>query len=217
MILRCGCVIPVYRHFRELKELLPEVMEYFSPGSIVVVDDGSGEEADFIENSGIGYVAHPENRGKGAALITGMKELKKLGFTHALCMDADGQHSPEDIPAFLRNLGRADILIGNRMADLSSMPRERRLSNRITSALVRLKSGLPVADSQNGFRLVDIGAILDLKLSAGGFQFESEMLLKGGKAGLSLINIPVKTIYTGSFSAINHAADTWKFIKLLFR
>ena len=217
---KIGCVIPVYRHFAYLLKILPDLLKYFSPECVVIVNDGS-EEFDESELKilfpNIDLAHHEENRGKGAALVTGLKKLSKKGFNQALCMDGDGQHSPHDIPFFLKEAGKADILIGKRLFSLGNMPIDRILSNRITSAMIRLLSGLPVKDSQNGFRLVNIEAILNMDLSEDGFQYESEMLILAGRQKLSLINIPVRTIYNNAGSSIHHFSDTWKFIKMIIK
>jgi len=215
-----GCVIPVYNHFDRVGEIVPIITRYIPSSAIVIVDDGSKEsyhKENMMKGEMINIIRHSQNMGKGAALKTGMHWLQDNGFSQALCLDADGQHDPDDIPKFIQLAGKADIIIGNRMKDLSTMPFHRRVSNLLTSAFIRRKSHLPVKDSQNGFRLVNIAKILSLDLSASGFQFESEMLILAGKNGFSLLNVPVKTLYNDAPSSINHLADTYKFIRLMLK
>ena len=217
---KIGCTIPVYCHFDYLLDLIPELLAFFDEKDIVIVNDGSAEFSEEelkLSYPEIGLITHPENRGKGAALISGLKELLQNDYQYAVCMDGDGQHSPLDLPGFIENSGKADLLIGMREFKLGQMPFMRILSNIITSQLIRWISRLPVRDSQNGFRLIDIDAVLSLGLSENGFQFESEMLILAGKKSISLVNIPVRTIYNDAGSSINHFSDTWKFIKLIIK
>jgi glycosyltransferase involved in cell wall biosynthesis len=220
MKMKTGCVLPVFQHFDGLRDLIPQILQFFENKDIVVVDDGSSDfDKKFLLEKfpGISIIHHDENKGKGAALCSGLRHLNEKDYDYALCLDADGQHNPQEIPLFLDQAGKADIVIGNRMNSLNDMPMERIMSNKISSAIIRWVSGLPVLDSQNGYRLVSLKKILELKLYESGFQFESEMLFAAGKNNLRLINVPVKTIYNNATSSIHHLNDTWRFIVLILK
>lgn len=220
MKIKTGCVLPVFQHFDGLRDIIPQILQFFENKDIVVVDDGS---SDFDEQNllnefpGISLIQHKKNKGKGAALCSGLRFLNEKDYDYALCLDADGQHNPQEIPLFLAQAGEADIIIGNRMNSLSDMPMERIMSNKISTAIIRKVSGLPVLDSQNGYRLLSIKKILELKLYESGFQFESEMLFAAGKNNLRLINVPVTTIYNNASSSIHHLNDSWRFIVLILK
>src|SRR3954468_19021815 len=101
-----GKIAPV---IAEVRKIVPNV---------IVVDDGSTDStADAAAKAGAQVFRHEKNRGKGAALITGFREARKVGYEWALMMDADGQHSPADIPAFFSaaEKSHAPFIIGNRM------------------------------------------------------------------------------------------------------
>lgn len=220
MKIKTGCVLPVFQHFDGLRDLIPQILQFFENKDIVVVNDGSSDfDKRFLLDKfpGISLIQHDKNKGKGAALYSGLCHLNEMDYDYALCLDADGQHNPQEIPLFLDQAGKADIVIGNRMNSLTDMPVERIASNKISSAIIRRVSGLPVLDSQNGYRLVDIKKILELQLYESGFQFESEMLFAAGKKNLRLINVPVKTIYNNASSSIHHLNDTWRFIVLILK
>jgi glycosyltransferase involved in cell wall biosynthesis len=217
---KIGCLVPVYRHFQALLQLLPELTNYFKQTDIIIVDDG-GDDFDRAELRQlfpkITCLSHDKNLGKGAAQLTGLAALAVRGYSHALCLDADGQHDPADIPAFTAACGTAAIVIGDRLANMSGMPYSRRLSNRLTSALIRRQTGLAVGDSQCGFRLLDIAAIMQLPLTAGGFQFESQMLFEAGRKRLTIRNVPIRIVYNRRGSSIHHFADSWRFVRLAWR
>lgn len=100
-------IIPVYNHPQHLVELV----EYFQRLNIfvIMVDDGScAETAHVIDDiwqqkqNEMTCIRHPYNQGKGAAIKTGIKEAQKLGFSHAIQIDADGQHAWQDVPEFIK-------------------------------------------------------------------------------------------------------------------
>src|SRR4051794_21382659 len=136
----------------ELRKTLPNV---------IVVDDGSTDAtADAAAKTGAQVFRHEKNRGKGAALITGFREARKQGFAWALMMDADGQHSPADIPTFFAaaEKSHAPFVVGNRMANPKSMPLLRRWTNATMSWLLSNYTRRVLPDTQCGFRLVKLSA-----------------------------------------------------------
>src|SRR3954463_13677835 len=97
----------VGRVVAEVRKIVPNV---------IVVDDGSTDStSDAAAKAGAQVFRHEKNRGKGAALVTGFREARKLGFKWVLTMDADGQHSASDIPAFfaIAEKSHAPFVIGN--------------------------------------------------------------------------------------------------------
>ena len=128
---------------------------------VIVVDDGS-TDATGLEAAAAGaeVIRHPNNRGKGAALRTGLARAQELGFDWALMLDGDGQHAVGDVPNFFAAVARsgADLVVGNRLGSADRMPFVRRQVNRwMTSQLSRM-TGRPLSDSQCGFRLVKLAA-----------------------------------------------------------
>ena len=74
---------------------------------VLVVDDGSSEPvAEGLTDLPVDVVTHPENQGKGAALLTAATWGQEHGFSHMVCLDADGQHAPDDLPHFLAEVSR---------------------------------------------------------------------------------------------------------------
>ena len=213
-------IIPAFNAASTISRLLHEAGMFFVVDRIVVVDDGSTDgTGDLAEGLGVAVLRHPDNCGKGAALRTGFSWALNRGFDGVVTMDADGQHACSDLPALLQAAAEngAGIVLGSRMSDPGSMPWQRRLSNRLTSAIVSLRTGQRVTDSQSGFRYVSADVPRSVSLTSDRFQAESELLIKGALAGFRISAIPVASIYTGGGSAIRPFLDTWRFVWLVIR
>jgi glycosyltransferase involved in cell wall biosynthesis len=162
---------------------------------------------------------HEDNRGKGEALKTGFDFAAKRDFAAVITLDADLQHAPESIPAFIEAYREAtcDIVVGARNIALSVMPFARWWTNRTTSWIISKMVKQRITDSQSGYRLIATRVWQNIPLSTTGYDLESEILIKAGKMGYRIGEVPIETIYTGGKSYINPWADTWRFIKLVWR
>lgn len=146
------------------------------------------------------------NQGKGAALRAGLRWGLARGYDAALTLDADGQHDPAEIPAFLARYAadHPDLLIGCR--DFSQMPLARRVANTLGRWSFSWALGQRVEDNQSGYRLLSrrmAEAVLDSQEQ--GFEFEVEMIVACVQAGYALAWIPIRTIYGDQGSHI----DPW--------
>ncbi len=179
----------------------------------VVVSDGSSDRtAQIARDAGAQVEELPENRGKGAALRHGIR-LALTGEPLALLLlDADGQHDPEDIPAFLRvwDQESPDLIIGARLDDARSIPPARFWTNYIGSRILSWMTGRELFDSQSGYRLLAAGLAHRMRLSSAGFAVESEMLIKASRLGASIQHVQVRTIYNDAGSHFRPFLDTFR-------
>jgi glycosyltransferase involved in cell wall biosynthesis len=209
-------VIPVYQGRHRLIALIPEIQKWDI--KIVIVDDGSsdGIRADDFDPN-ITLLTHEINRGKGAALQTGLNWLKGNGFSHAITMDADGQHAPESIGSFLETSKSSpqSLIYGRRNIKGSAMPLDRRFSNIVTSALLSLFVGTRIYDSQVGFRLYPLKQDSLWTINEDGFQFESAIFFRAKKLAIPLKWVEIPVIYGNESSHMDYINDTLKFVKLL--
>ncbi len=165
---------------------------------VVVVDDGSTDStAAEAEKAGATVLQHEENQGKGVALRTGFRYMLEQGCDAIVTMDGDGQHSPEALPRFLEVLeqDRFDIVVGTRERHGGAMPFPRNVLNSLSSAIVSRLAGTRIRDSQSGYRLLRREVLERVKLDAPHYEMESEILIKAGKLGYRIGEVPIDTIY----------------------
>jgi glycosyltransferase involved in cell wall biosynthesis len=218
---KIAVLIPAFNAEKSFTELVSRLRNAIGNVLIVIVDDGSTDRTNEMAASiGVVVLRHKNNLGKGAALQTGFDYLNKQDAVEfILTVDADLQHQPEDVPKFLlvQQKTNADIVIGWRERIGTQMPVHRKLSNIITSALVGMRTGVKIKDSQCGFRLIRRSIIENVQLVADGYEAETEFLIKAARHGFKIEFAPVQTIYGIEKSYMTHWTTTVNFIKVLFR
>ncbi len=186
---------------------------------VLVVDDGSTDEtAAFARDAGADVFLQRPNQGKGAALLAGFAIALKQGCQAVITLDADGQHDPAEIPAFIAafQAQHADLVIGQR--DFSQMPPVRRFANTMGAALFSRALGQPVPDNQSGFRLISRRMMESLmEAKERGFEFELEMIVACAQEGFILTWVPIRTIYGDEKSHINPLRHLAKFLQITMK
>jgi glycosyltransferase involved in cell wall biosynthesis len=213
---QCAVVIPCLNEAQAIAGVVSGAKQYLD--TVIVIDDGSNDNTAVIaQAAGAHVVVHPRSQGKGAALRTGWGEARRLGFPWALCMDGDGQHAPEDMPAFLARAAQGDVemVCGNRMSNATSMPIVRRWTNRFMSWRLSRLVGTPLLDTQCGYRLVNLTAIHDLSASANCFEIESELLVTFATAHRRIAFVPIRVIYANERSKISPMRDAIRWYRWL--
>ncbi|MCX7725872.1 MAG: glycosyltransferase family 2 protein [Chitinispirillaceae bacterium] len=209
-------LIPAYNAALSLQKLVERVSTYAPLDKIVVVDDGSTDQTNLVcKENKIVCLSHPYNRGKGASLCTGFNYLLEKGIKWIITMDADCQHSPDELPKFVEisqtspNIG---ICIGAREMKWSVMPFERILSNRITSTILSILCRSKIEDSQSGYRLYSSELLKKVKIEYKRFEMETEIIMKAIFLGFPVTFIKIKTLYFQGTSHISHFIDTIRWI-----
>ncbi|MEB2287896.1 MAG: glycosyltransferase [Anaerolineae bacterium] len=212
---RILALIPAYNEAGRVGGVVTAVRAYLP---VLVVDDGSADEtARLAEDAGATVLRQQPNQGKGAALHAGFRWALDAGCDAVITLDADGQHDPAEIPAFLDafTARNADLIIGERA--FRQMPFPRNLSNTIGRALFSWALGQPVRDNQSGYRLLSrrmMEATLDSR--EGGFEFEVEMIVTCVQRGYRLAGVPIRTIYEGEKSHIRPIPQTVHFMRMVW-
>ncbi len=215
MSLDTAILIPSYNSNLRLQKLINQIKDQYEY-QIIVVDDGSPKPVE-LEYNDISLIKNESNRGKGLSLKRGFDFAREKGFSHVVTMDSDLQHDPSELALFLDSNSNLDFVLGYRERN-KDMPISRKLSNWITSRIISKLTGLDIIDSQCGYRRYSLCAIDGIEFIETGFQFESEVLIKGLGAESKIEQVKVSTIYDkDNKSYIKHFSDTLKFIQLILR
>ena len=210
-------LVPAYREAGRIGCVVRGVLAHL--GTCLVVDDGSPDAtAEEARAAGAIVLRHATNLGKGRALQTGFRRVAEQGADGAVCLDGDGQHDPAEIPKFLARLQAEapDIILGTRRFS-AHMPRVRRLTNRFTSEVVSRLAGTRIHDSQSGYRYVSVRAWDLARPRTASYDAESEFLIRAGRRGLVIAEVPVATIYGEERSKINPFVEPLRFLRLALR
>lgn len=225
-------LIPSYNTGAQVYATVAAALAMWRPVWVVVdgSDDGSaqGLQAMASPESGLRVMVLPRNAGKGAAVLHGLRQAQAAGFTHALTMDADGQHPPALIPEFMQaSAARPDAMILGRPVFDASAPLLRVRGRRVSNAWTNLETlGAGIADSLYGFRVYPIDALVAVMRHQPWmrrFDFDTEAVVRLAWRGIKPINrdAPVKylTAEEGGVSHFRYGRDnallTWMHARLM--
>jgi uncharacterized protein (DUF2062 family) len=185
-------VIPCFNHANTIAAVTQSVQK-FCP--VIVVDDGSTQPLPELPDCDL--IRLEKNSGKGAALRAGFQRAAKLGFTHVITMDSDGQHYAEDLPKFLTaaNAQPEALIVGVRDLVAAGCPKHRQRSNAVSSFWFRVETGVRLGDTQCGFRCYPLALVKILKIKSGRYAFELEFMVRASWVGTPIIAVPVKCTY----------------------
>ncbi len=215
------CVlVPTYNNAPTLDGILRGVLKQTS--DVIVVNDGStdGTQGILDRFPAVTQLRHTANYGKGAALRAGLKLAVKLGYTHAISLDSDGQHRSEDLSKFIDALQASPeaLVIGNRNLKGTGPQFKSRLLRLNSNFWTWLAAGRRIQDSQSGFRAYPLHAVSTLSLATMKYDFESEVLIKLCWKGTPIIHVPIEVLYhTKSPSHFRHVRDSALVIRLTCR
>lgn len=211
-------VLPVYNHGAGALRVVARIREQGL--SCIVVDDGS-DAADaalldtLVPADGITLLRLPHNRGKGAAVMAGLRAAAARGHSHAVQIDADGQHDASQIGAFVE-AARAEpaaVICGVPRYD-ASVPRSRLIARYATHVWVWINTlSLAIRDSMCGFRVYPLAttlALLDSEPIGARMDFDTEVLVRLHWRGVPVVNRPTPVTYpTGGVSHFRLWRDNW--------
>jgi polyprenyl-phospho-N-acetylgalactosaminyl synthase len=213
------CVlIPTYNNPDTLERVVHNVRRHIE--AVIVVDDGSHPEARAIAQSlsdkGLAKVHfRATNGGKGAAVYTGLQVAEAEGYTHALQVDADGQHNLEDIPSFLRasETDQHALVLGQPIFDASA-PRSRRLGRKVSVFWCMIETlSRAVGDPLCGYRVYPIAQALAAEPRGKRMDFDPEIAVRMKWDGAPILHVPTAVRYldaeAGGVSHYRGFHDTW--------
>ncbi|HEX7830932.1 MAG TPA: glycosyltransferase family 2 protein [Thermoanaerobaculia bacterium] len=186
-------IIPALNAERTLAKVVEDTKRQLE--HVLVIDDGSSDRtSDVARAAGAVVLRHEVNRGKGAALKTGFTYALEHDHEAVITLDADGQHLPAEIPKFIDawNADHVDLIIGGRAHLFQHMLPRRRNANRFSAWCISKAAGVPVADSQSGFRLYSAKLLRAIDLHTDGFDMESEVIVRAGRRGFRVVSISIE-------------------------
>lgn len=192
------CVlIPTYNNAKTLSRVIEGVLQHCP--NVLVVNDGATDNTAAIlkQYPHITVVTLPKNKGKGNALQVGFEKARALGYHYALTIDSDGQHYPDDIPAFIEAAAQEPspvLLVGSRDMAQEGVPKKSSFGHRFSNFWFHIETGVRLADTQSGFRLYPLEAIPQ-KYYTKKFEFEIEVLVRSSWRGVTVKNVPIQVLY----------------------
>ncbi|HEY4081785.1 MAG TPA: glycosyltransferase family 2 protein [Burkholderiaceae bacterium] len=226
--MKLGAVIPVYNHGEAVGAVVHAIRAHGLP--VLLVDDGSHADCAAVLDSLVAPEVHlhrlPVNQGKGGAVMAGLRVAQTLGWTHALQIDADGQHDAADIPKFAAAAAEhpQHFICGCPVYD-ESVPKARLYGRYATHVWVWINTlSLAIRDSMCGFRVYPLAAVLPLidSVSIGRrMDFDVEVAVRLYWRGVPVINQPTKVSYpTDGVSHFRALQDnlliSWMHTRLFF-
>jgi glycosyltransferase involved in cell wall biosynthesis len=214
--MRIAALVPAFQAEAHLGGVLARLAALRPAPEILVVDDGSTDgTAAVARGAAVRVLSLPENRGKGHALLAGFAALS--GFDGVVTLDADAQHPPECLPAFVRAAEQgADLVLGVRQRS-RDMPLVRRLANGVSSGWASWLAGQPVADSQCGYRLYGRRMLERTPITPGRYEVESEVIVRAARLGFRLAAVTIPTVYGTEESQFRTLRDVPLIIGVLAR
>jgi glycosyltransferase involved in cell wall biosynthesis len=201
-----------------VREALEALAAASIPGEVLVVDNGSVDRSAEVALAAGARVIHEPRKGYGRALRSG---IAQANGSIVVMADADWTYDMTKLPLLVAPVlqGEADITIGSRLHEATSetMPMlHRYVGTPALTALVRGAGGHPrLPDSQSGFRCFRKQAVSALGLHSDGMEFASEMLIKGSRKSLRILDIPTGYRKRIGTSKLNTFSDGWRHLRLI--
>jgi glycosyltransferase involved in cell wall biosynthesis len=214
--LNVAALVPAYQASAHLGEVLLGLAALPSPPHVLVVDDGSRDATSEVARQfGADVHAFAANRGKGHALLAGFERLRD--FDAVVTLDADGQHPPERVPAFVAAAeAGADLVLGRR-AISDDMPPLRRFANRFSSGWCSAIAGQRISDSQCGFRLYRRAVLERTPVRASRYEVETEMAVRAARLGFRVGEVEIPTVYGDETSHLSITRDVPRIVGMMVR
>jgi len=191
-------LIPAFNEETVIREVITEIRKA-GYENIIVVDDGSADNTQIAAQKEIGVISlrHSINRGKGAAVKTGIEAAKMLGADIVVTIDGDGQHNPDDIAKMLELIEQGnDVVLGSRLKNPKGMPLWKIAANHFGNFCTWAIYGLWVTDSQSGFRAYSKKALELIDTKTDRYEYDSEVIREIYRNKLKFIETPIEVRYT---------------------
>lgn len=220
--LACTVLIPAHNEEKTIRSVVAGALAHAD--HVLVISDGSTDgTVAALAGLPVEIVEHAENRGKGLRLAEGIEHAIATGAESVLSLDADGQHDPDDIPAFLAAARAAPgcLVMGDRFEDRKSMPEDRALPIRFGDFFISWASERTIRDGQCGMRLYPAALWRQTRVPAAErahFVFETAILIRAAEAGFAFVRVPIRARYHGYVLRPSHfrpVIDTLRIVRTI--
>lgn len=210
-------IIPTYNNAGTLADVIERTAHYIRD-IIVVVDGSTDNTRDVLQaiTIPITVVDIPQNKGKGYALKTGFHKAIELGFTHALTIDSDGQHYPEDIPSLLEVSRQQPLcyVVGTRNIQAENMPGKSTFANKFSNFWFTVQTGVHLPDTQTGMRIYPLQRLHGLSFLTSRYEAELELLVFAAWAGEKLVPVDIRVYYPNPEERVSHFRPAYDFTRI---
>ena len=204
--LRACVIIPTYNNETSQAGVIKDVSAYTD--HIIVVNDGSTDNTKTIIDSFsfVQQISYDKNVGKGWALRKAFAHAIDKGYKYAITIDSDGQHFAKDLPNFIDKLSDEPnaIIIGARNMDQASVPGGSSFGNKFSNFWFKLETGINCPDTQSGYRLYPLNALMQMHFFTRKYEFEIEVLVRAAWKGILVVAVPVTVYYAPKETRISH-------------
>lgn len=211
-------IIPTYNNERTLKAVVNSCLEWSS--SVIVVNDGSTDSTSSILSSftsdQIAVVQYPTNRGKGYAIRKGFAYARQQHYEYALTMDADGQHTADDISKFVEAILQHPqaLIMGSRDIQAKNMPGKSTFANKFSNFWFTVQTLQKLPDTQTGYRLYPLHRMGKLWWVTSRYEAELEMLVFAAWHNVKIVPIPVNVYYPPAEERVSHFRPGMDFFRI---
>ena len=210
-------IIPTYNNEKTIRSVVESVLPYSR--HVIVVNDGSTDATTSIlqeMQDKIMLVSYAPNKGKGFALKQAFAEAKKHNFTHAVTLDADGQHKATDLPLFAQAIAdnNSALIIGSRQFDLPNMPSKNSFANRFSNFWFRVQTAHNLPDTQTGFRAYPLQRMKYKGPFNNRYEAELELLVRCAWKNIPLVPIEIDVYYPPKEERVSHFRPTMDFVRI---
>ncbi len=216
--MKLSIIIPAKNEEKGLGAILPRICSLYPNAEVVIVDDASTDYTTHVaEDMGVNVIRHPYSKGNGAAIKTG---LRAITGDVVVCMDADGQHDPEDIEKLLTVINQGyDLAVGAR-SGRAQAGIHRSIANRFYNWFAGWVVGRKIDDLTSGFRALKVDRFREfIHLLPNKFSYPTTITMSFFRAGYSVAYVPldVKNRIEGTASHINVMRDGIRFLLIIFK
>ncbi len=214
---RICVLVPTYNNAGTLRNVVSGILNYSA--DVIVVNDGSTDNTAAILDSfgdAIHIVSYPRNAGKGHALKKGFRKAIELGYEYAITIDSDGQHYPEDIPAFVKAIVEhpGALIVGERNLSNVDINGKSSFANKFSNFWFCVQTGRRLKDTQTGYRAYPLKHLHGLGLLTSRYEAELELLVFASWNGVRIISIPIRVYYPPQAERVSHFRPALDFTRI---